>query len=83
VPLIDLDSVQLYQSPDKADLAGQRPSMASIDDVLVVCGERNVPTISELDQPFSEILNCVTNNLLRARKNYCHVTWLQDLGKVT
>jgi len=57
--------------------------MASIDDVLVVCGERNVPTISELDQPFSEILNCVTNNLLRARKNYCHVTWLQDLGKVT
>ncbi len=39
--------------------------------------------VSELDQPFSEILNCVTNNLLRARKNYCHVTWLQDLGKVT
>ena len=43
--LISLDSIQFYQTPTKADLAGKRPSMTSVDDVGVICGENNAPKV--------------------------------------
>jgi len=43
--LIDLDSIQFYRAPTKADLAGKRPSMASIGDVSVICGDGCAPTV--------------------------------------
>ncbi len=43
--LINLDSIQFYQPPTKADLAGKRPSVASVGDVPVICGEGYVPTV--------------------------------------
>ncbi len=43
--LIDLDSIHFYQPPSKADLASKRPSMASVGDVPVICGEAYTPTV--------------------------------------
>ena len=37
--LINLDSIQFYQPPTKADLAGKGPSMSSVGDIPVICGE--------------------------------------------
>ena len=45
MPLIDLDSIQLYQGPTKADLVGKRSSMASIGDFFVVYEVRNAPMV--------------------------------------
>lgn len=44
--LVNLDSIQFYQLPIKADLADKQSSMASVNDVLVVCKERYAPTVS-------------------------------------
>ena len=44
MPLIDLDSIQLYQGSTKADLAGKISSMASIG-IFVVCEVRNAPMV--------------------------------------
>ena len=41
--LINLDSIQFYQPPIKADLVGKRPSMASVGDVPVICEEGYAP----------------------------------------
>ncbi len=43
--LIDLDSIQFYQPPTKADLASNRPSVASVGDVPVIYGEGYTPTV--------------------------------------
>lgn len=43
--LIDLDPIHFYQSPSKAHLAGKRPSVASVGDVPVICGEGYTPTV--------------------------------------
>ena len=43
--LIDLDSIHFYQPPSRADLASKRPSMASVGDVPVICGEAYTPTV--------------------------------------
>ena len=43
--LIDLDSIHFYQPPSKADLASKRPSMASVGDIPVICGEGYTPTV--------------------------------------
>ena len=43
--LINLDSIQFYQPPTKADLAGKGPSMSSVSDVSVVCGDGYTPTL--------------------------------------
>ena len=43
--LINLDSIQFYQPPTKADLTGKGPSMSSVGDVPVICGEGHTPTV--------------------------------------
>ena len=43
--LIKLDSIQFYQPPIKADLAGKGPFISSVGDVPVVCGEGHTPTV--------------------------------------
>ena len=43
--LIDLDFIQFYQPPTKADLADKRPSVASVGDVPLVYGEGYTPTV--------------------------------------
>ena len=43
--LINLDSIQFYQPPIKADLAGKGSSMASVGDASVICGEGHTPTV--------------------------------------
>ena len=43
--LINSDSIQSYQPPTKADLAGKRPSVASVGNVPVICGEGYTPTV--------------------------------------
>ena len=44
--LINLDSIQFYQLPVKADLADKQSSMASVNDVPVIYKERHAPKIS-------------------------------------
>ena len=44
--LIDLDSIYFYQPPSKADLASKRPSMASVDNISIICGEIYTSTVS-------------------------------------
>ncbi len=55
--LINLDSIQFYQPPAKADLAGKRPSMASVGDVSVVCGEGHTPTVPRSNGGWGGSLN--------------------------
>lgn len=73
MPLIDLDSVELYQTPAKADLAGERLLMASIGNIPVVYGEENTHTVPgrnggwdrQLDQyDVIEVLD-LTDSLIR------------------
>ena len=42
---INLDSIQFYQPPTKADLAGKGPSMASVDNAPVICGQGHTPRV--------------------------------------
>ena len=44
--LINLDSIQFYQPPTKADFAGKGPSMSLVDDVPVICEEGPTVPIS-------------------------------------
>ncbi len=55
--LINLDSIQFYQPPTKADLAGKRPSVASVGDVPVICEEGYVPTVPRSNGGWGESLN--------------------------
>lgn len=52
--LINLDFVQFYQLPVKTDLADKRLSMASVNDVSVVCEERYAPTVSRSSNEWDE-----------------------------
>lgn len=44
--LINLDSIQFYEFPVKADLADKQSLMASVNDVPVFCEERYAPNVS-------------------------------------
>ena len=55
--LINLDSIQFYQPPAKADLVGRRPSMASVGDVPVTCGEGYTPTVPRSNGGWGGSLN--------------------------
>ena len=55
--LIDLDSVQFYQPSTKANLAGKRPSMASVSDVPVIYKEGYTPTVSKSNDGWGGPLN--------------------------
>ena len=43
--LINLDSTQFYQTPSKADLGGERPSMTLVGDVPVLYREQCALTV--------------------------------------
>ena len=43
--LINLDSIQFYQPPIKANLTGKRPSMASVGDAPVICEDGYTPRV--------------------------------------
>lgn len=51
---VNLDSIQFYQLPVKADLADKRSSMASVNNVPVVCEERYAPTVSRSNNEWDE-----------------------------
>lgn len=55
--LINLDSIQFYQPPTKADFAGKGPSMSSVGDILVICGEGHIPTVPRSNGGWGESLN--------------------------
>ncbi len=55
--MIDLDSIHFYQPPRKADLTGKRPSMASVGNVPVICGEVYTPTVPKSNGGWGESLN--------------------------
>ena len=55
--LIDLDSIHFYQPPSKADSTGKRPSMASVGDVPVICGEGYTPTVARSNGAWGGSLN--------------------------
>lgn len=55
--LINFDSIQFYQTPTKADLAGKKPSMTSVDDVAVICGENNAPKVPRSSRGWGKRLN--------------------------
>ncbi len=55
--LIDLDSIHFYQPPSKADLASKRPSIASVGDVPVICGEGYTPTVPRSNGGWGGSLN--------------------------
>ena len=55
--LINLDSIQFYRPPVKADLADKRSSMASVNDVSVVCEKRYAPTVSRSSNEWNERIN--------------------------
>ena len=61
--LINLDSIQFYQLPVKAGLADKRSSMASVNDVSVVCEERYAPTISRSSNEWNERID--NNDLIK------------------
>ncbi len=42
---INLDSIQFYQPPTKANLAGKGPSMALVDNAPVICGQGHPPRV--------------------------------------
>lgn len=52
--LINLDSIQFYQLPVKADLADKRSSMTSINDDSAVCEKRYAPTVSRSSNKWDE-----------------------------
>ena len=52
--LVNLDSIQFYQLPVKADLADKRSSMTSVNDVPVICEERYAPTVSRSSNGWDE-----------------------------
>ena len=55
--LINLDSIQFYQPPIKADLAGKRPSMASFGDVPVIYEEGYTPMVPRSSDGWGGSLN--------------------------
>lgn len=55
--LINLDSIQFYQTPTKADLAGKKLSMTSVDDVAVIYGEKNAPKVPRSSGGWGRRLN--------------------------
>ena len=55
--LINLDSIQFYQPPPKADLAGKGPSMSSVGDVPVICGEGHTPMVPRSNGGWGGSLN--------------------------
>ncbi len=55
--LIDLDSIQFYYPLTKADLAGKRPSIASISNIPVIYKEGYTPTVSRSNGGWGGLLN--------------------------
>ena len=42
---INLDSIQFYQPPTKADLATKGPPKASVDNAPIICGQGHTPRV--------------------------------------
>ena len=61
--MIDLDSIQLYQGPTKANLASKRSSMALIGGSFIVYEVRNTPIV--LDVVADRVNNSTTTSWLQ------------------
>lgn len=55
--LINLDFIQFYQTLTKADLAGKKLSITSIDDIVVIYEEKNASKVSRSSGEWGRRLN--------------------------